>query len=274
MAVNARKPQPLPNLNDPVVDRHRRFTPTWFRWIKPLLDTTVDLKVNLVATDAQVTANTAAITTEQTVRAGADSALASQISTVSATANSNTAAIQTETSARVNGDSALASQISTVSTTVSGNTTSITSLQSSVNGISAQWGVSINANGRVSGLVRLDGGTSGSTFSVLADKFIVYNPSNDGQSIQGFIIGSVNGTTTVGINGNLLVDGTILARSIVAGTITGDRIAAGTITADRLSVSSLSAIAANVGTVTAGKLQSSDSKFVIDLDNKTITITT
>ena len=90
--------------------------------------------------------------------------------------------------------------------------------------------------------------------SVLADHFIIVHPTADGTQIQAFVTGLVNGTATVGINGNLLVDGSILARS--------------------LSVSSLSAISANIGTCTAGVLQSADNKFVIDLNNKLITITT
>jgi len=46
----------------------------------------------------------------------------------------------------------------------------------------------------------------------------------------------------------------------------------GTLTANQIGVSTLSAITADMGTVTAGVLQSSDGNFVIDLTNKTITI--
>jgi predicted phage tail protein len=41
---------------------------------------------------------------------------------------------------------------------------------------------------------------------------------------------------------------------------------------DTANITSLSSIKANMGTITAGKMQSSDGKFVIDLDNKTISI--
>jgi hypothetical protein len=50
-------------------------------------------------------------------------------------------------------------------------------------------------------------------------------------------------------------------------------IATGTIAASRLSVTSLSSINADIGTVTAGKMVSSDGKFEIDLNNKFIRIT-
>ena len=30
---------PLPSVNEPVVDRYRRWSPIWYPWIKKLLDT-------------------------------------------------------------------------------------------------------------------------------------------------------------------------------------------------------------------------------------------
>lgn len=123
-----------------------------------------------------------------------------------------------------------------------------------VDTLKGSYGVSVNANGRVTASIKLDGTPAASSFAVLADKFIVVHPSADGTTMQAFIVGNVAGTPTVGINGNLIVDGTILARHIA--------------------VDALSAITADIGTVTAGVLQSADGDFVIDLDNKTITITT
>jgi predicted phage tail protein len=67
------------------------------------------------------------ITNETQLREFADSALASDISTVAATASSNTAAIQAEQTARANADSALSSDISTVAATAAGNTSAIQS---------------------------------------------------------------------------------------------------------------------------------------------------
>lgn len=127
-------------------------------------------------------------------------------------------------------------------------------IEETIDEINGRWGLSISENGRVTGAITLDGSDTQSTFAVLADKFIVVHPSVDGTTLQAFVVGNVNGVSTVGINGSLIVDDTILAR--------------------HLDVSTLSAIAANVGTVTAGTLRSADSKFVIDLDNKTLTITT
>lgn len=107
--------------------------------------------------------------------------------------------------------------------------------------------ISVNNNGRVTGAIRLDGTDGTSTFGVLADKFIIVHPSTNGTTIQAFVVGLVDGVSTVGINGNLLVDGTILARHI--------------------DVDTLSALSANIGTVTAGLIQSGDGRMTIDLDN-------
>lgn len=91
----------------------------------------------------------------------------------------------------------------------------------------ARWGISINGNGQVIGLVKLDGSATGSTFTVVADKFVVAHPAAPGTTIAAFVVGLVDGEPTVGINGNLVVDDTILARHI--------------------SVSSLDAISASFG---------------------------
>lgn len=134
------------------------------------------------------------------------------------------------------------------------NQKDMAAVEDGITQIEGQWGIAVNDNGRVTGLILLSSEESESTFAVLADKFIVVHPSADGTVIQAFVVGLVNGVSTVGINGNLVVDDTILARHIAVDT--------------------LSALAANIGECTAGVVRSSDSKFVIDLNNKTLTITT
>jgi hypothetical protein len=129
--------------------------------------------------------------------------------------------------------------------TVRSNGVSIEQLQDS-------YTISVNQNGRVIGSIKLDGSGGTSTFAVLADKFVVINPTNNADGITAFVVGNVNGTPTVGINGNLIVDDTILARHI--------------------DVSTLSAITANIGTVTAGVIQSTAGNMTIDLNNGTIEI--
>lgn len=189
---------------------------------------------------------------EQHVRIAEDEVRAEQINTVAAYLAGTSATITDIETAVANGEDSVATKISQVSSQAGGNSAAISTLQESVGGIEARWGVAIDLNGHVVGLVQLSGDQSGSTFVVVADKFIISHPGDAGKTTTPFVVGMVNGVSTVGINGNLVVDGSILARHIAVGT--------------------LSAIAADIGTVTAGVLKSADNKFVIDLNNKTIEI--
>ena len=139
----------------------------------------------------------ARIATEESARATNDNALAGRATALEATVNNATtgvaataARIATEESARASGDSALASQITSVSTTVNGNTASINTLQSSVNGISARYGVSLDVNGYVTGFVQNNNGTSGS-FVVLADRFSIVDPNNGSPYTPFEVVGGV-----------------------------------------------------------------------------------
>lgn len=78
------------------------------------------------SSDTRIAQNSAAITAEQVARADADTALASQISTVTASVNANAAAISTEVTARTAADTALAGQISTVNASVGALSASVT----------------------------------------------------------------------------------------------------------------------------------------------------
>lgn len=68
--------------------------------------------------------------------------------------------------------------------------------------------------------------------------------------------------------GRTIIDG----GQIKTQSITADQMAVGSVTAQSISVTSLAAISANLGTITAGLLQSSDGKMVIDLTNRRILI--
>lgn len=241
------------------------------------------------------TDNSANITFEQLSRVTETEAFASQLSALTADLGTTNAAVVAEQVARATGDSALASSVSTVEAGIASNSASITTIQtvqtgiqsdvtaiqSDVTGIEtdlgqvqAQWGVALNVNDQVTGLIQLDGSASGSQFTVVADKFVVAHPSAPGTLITPVVVGLVNGVSTIGLTGSVVIDGTILTRHIAAGSVTAGTLAAGAVTATKIDVGSLSAINANAGTITAGVLKSSDNLFVIDLNAKTITITT
>jgi hypothetical protein len=107
---------------------------------------------------------------------------------------------------------------------------------STVNGISAKWGVAITTGNAITGLVSLDSTNSVSTFTVVSDNFYVSLPSHaSGAAIPVFAIGMVNGVARISLRADVIADGSIAART--------------------LSVVSLSAISADLGTVTAGLLK-------------------
>ena len=77
----------------------------------------------------------------------------------------------------------------------------------------------INENGNITGwrnFTDIDAPTV-STFDIWANKFRIINYDNESQTaVVPFVVGTVNGSSMVGINGDLIVDGTILGRHIKA----------------------------------------------------------
>lgn len=98
--------------------------------------------------------------------------------------------------------------------------------------LNAQWTLKLDANNYVAGFgLAVSGGANGplsSSFNVLADRFNVALPGVSGPK-QVFTIGNINGTPTVGINGNLIVDGTVITRSLLDGSVTTPKIPNGAI---------------------------------------------
>lgn len=106
----------------------------------------------------------------------------------------------------------------------------------------ANWTVRINA-GAINGTPVIAGiglgidSATGSNFIVMADRFGIVSPTyttNGGvqQMKYPFVVGTVGGVSTVGITGQLIVDGSI--------------------TADKIKTNTLSAISANMGEVNGG----------------------
>ena len=82
-------------------------------------------RMGAVETTANGAATSAQLQSEQTTRANADSALASDITTLQSSVGTNTTAIQTEQTARANADSAIASDVTSLTTTVGNNAAAI-----------------------------------------------------------------------------------------------------------------------------------------------------
>lgn len=181
------------------------------------------------------------------------------------------AAIRAEEIARVTADSALASQINTVQSELGadlasvqqGMTTEIARVDGQLTALGAQWYAKVSVNGLVGGFgVYNDGTTVEAGFDV--DRFWVgrtgtnkrkpFIIENDTVYLDEAAINSLTFTKLRDATGNLVVED-------------------GKISAKYMYVDKLSSLTANIGTVSAGKLQSTDGKFIIDLDNKFISIT-
>ncbi|WP_052877915.1 host specificity protein J [Chromobacterium subtsugae] len=161
----------------------------------------------------------AAIASEQQVRAEQHAAMASDIDVLQAAVADNAGAVVNEMMARASETSALATQVSRVQTAVAGNSATITQLSQSIDGVQGQWAVKVQLDGkgqnpRVAG-IQLNSGAGGSSFAVLADSFQVALP--DGSNPKPvFSVTRINGQPAVGVDGSLIADGTIVGRRVIA----------------------------------------------------------
>lgn len=204
-------------------------------------------------------------------RKDGQNALTQRINTLVAANQDAFSAIRTEEAARVSADTALAAQITTVQSSLGSDIASVQQLMTTniqeVNGklttLGAQWTAQVSVNGLVGGFgVLNDGSTVEAGFDV--DRFWVGRTNND--KIKPFIIeGGITYINDAAIN-KLTFD---KLRDSTGNVVVQD----GKLKTEYLNVTNLSALTSNMGTITAGVLRSSDGKFVIDLNNKYISIT-
>lgn len=175
------------------------------------------------------------------------------VEAVNASMGLTAATVEEIKQAYANGDVAEAQSLNTVGTAIAGNRAAIVQIMGSSGGTASHWAVQTNAQDQVTGIVRLDGNASGSTFTVVANVFQVAQPSaTGGDPTTIFVIGNRNGTPALGVRADMFLDGSIVAR--------------------HLAVSSLDAITANLGVVTAGVIQSANGKVKLDLNAGTFEI--
>ena len=188
-------------------------------------------------------------------------AITTAINSLSATVGTNlsNALNSYATNSSINGS--IASYLSTLSASgVNGLASVISQSQAnynSIGNINATSTLRVAANGAYAAMqMGAASGSAGSSSQIAftSDKFVICHP--DGTGITPiFTALTLNGAPTVGINGNLIVTGSLSASSI---NLTGG----------------ISALSSNIGSMTAGVLQSADGKMVIDLNNKFISMTT
>lgn len=104
--------------------------------------------------------------------------LASQILALLVQLGDVSADVRSETLARVLDDQALAGTITEVTTRVDETEASITEFSESINGVETRWGVRLDVNGRVTGVVQNNDGVT-SDFIIVSDKFLLIDPGAD-----------------------------------------------------------------------------------------------
>ncbi|MFY9184374.1 MAG: DUF1983 domain-containing protein [Limnohabitans sp.] len=228
---------------------------------------------------AEANARGAAILAEQTARQGADTSLASQITTLTAavnTADANlAAAIQTEATARASADTAEAQARQTLAATVNSNTAAIQTEQtvrvSETGQLFARYTVKTDVNGYVSGFglaSTANGATPTSAFAIRSDSFYIASPEGPGVApAMPFIVR----TTPVTINGVSVPVGVYMSDAFIQnGTITNAKIA--NLAVDDAKVANLNASKINAGFISADRIQagSLDAK-LLNVDAAAIT---
>jgi len=214
----------------------------------------------------------AEITTEQTARANADSAAATTVSLLDARVvlneglvpgiATNAAAIVTEAGVAADATSAVAHTVTALTTTVGTNTSSAAANLSAINGIQAEYGVTLNVNGYVSGFKLINTGSGSSAFTILADKFAIVDASGDPAETEyvPFEIsgGKINLRGDVKIDGDLLVTGTVNGVDALSTTeahrLGSTHIGANAIYSTHIAADEVKAVNIEANAVTAGKI--------------------
>lgn len=174
------------------------------------------VRTDLVSTSQRL--NTALGEVETTLTASI-----SEVQTVATDATTAIATLETNVTAAIDDVSASVSTVSTAVATVSGH-------------LAASYAVKLDVNGHASGFRLLSDGTE-SFIGFAVDHFTIAAPGYG--NIPVFEIGTSGGVAAITIKGNIIADGTILARSIAAGNVTATHVSTNEIIAHSANVASL-----------------------------------
>jgi tRNA threonylcarbamoyladenosine modification (KEOPS) complex Cgi121 subunit len=172
-------------------------------------------------------AGNAFILNESTVQLTGGVSLGTRLSGIDTNIGNVSASVVNEQNARASADTALSNNINVVSTNVGTLSATVSTISSSVNGLQAKYGVSLDVNGYVTGFIQNNNGSTGS-FDILADKFRVVIPGQAPLQVFQADAGGVK------INGNLIVSGSITATSLAVGAVTTTAISTGAVTTPAL----------------------------------------
>lgn len=211
---------------------------------------------DITALDSRVTTNEGGISGNSIAISGLDTRVTSAEGNITSQASDITSLQSAVTTAEgnISGNasaiSSLDTRVTSAEGTISAHSSSITQIESDVddnaaaisveastraigdNLAYAEYAIKLDVNGHIAGIgVAVLDGVSGPTTGevvVVADIFKVVNPSLPSDIAQVFTVGTINGSPAVGVEGDLIIDGSISARSIITSElIVGDNITMG-----------------------------------------------
>lgn len=237
-----------------------------------------------LSADTRIAANAAAITSEQTTRSNADTALASRATLLEASVNSVTTGLATKSSiaytdaAKADAISTSAASIATVQSRLDSGDFAAVKAESSasasaVTGLSAQWTVKLDVGGKVSGfgIASSSPTGTGSLFEIRADKIAFAAPyGGTAASIVPFIVDTVN--NLVVMDGAYIKNATINTAQIANAAVDNAKIANAAINTAKIQdlavtsakINDLSADKITTGTLSASEQIAVGSSVVID----------
>ena len=184
-------------------------------------------------------------------------------SQLSSTSGAAMAAITEVQDAYTAADTAMASDIETLTATVGDNTAAITintTAIATLDGFAAsQYSVTLDVNNYATGFELINGGPGVSATTFTTDKFLVASPGVGGGSpVPIFTVANVGGSPKVAIRGDMYVDGSINGAAVVTGSLTATQIAANSISADRLVTGTITSASGKIGALSVQSLSIGD----------------
>ena len=163
-------------------------------------------------------------------------------------------------------DAAMATDITTLTATIGPPTitTHATAIATLDGFAAAQYSVTLDVNNYATGFELINGGPGVSATIFTTDKFQIASPGiGGGAAVPIFTVANVGGTPKVAIRGDMYVDGTIAGSAIITGSLTATQIAANSITADRLVTGTITSASGKIGALSVNSLSIGDFAVVI-----------
>lgn len=162
--------------------------------------------------------STAFVLDNSKVEIGGGITLASRLTSLQSATDTNSASITSLANTVSTNASSTATSISTLTATTGSHTSSISTLQTASTQYGARWGVTLNSNGHISGLLMNNNGASKSNITLVADSVVIASTSGGVTKVPF----AVEGTSVVMDN--------VIARNIGANTITANQVVANNLT--------------------------------------------